>query len=310
MQTTAHAIPARPYVTRNEKSMRIRWDIDRDVIRGRTFDFGQKFLPDDMSHADRLDFLAAHERRLLSQIQGRTYANMFGLVERVVGSKILELRRARSRHDGALAALVRFANEKLKLREMFRRIEWLIAGGMPAGYHFVPQTDDVAEFVLGKSTWAVLALICHFETVKQRHHANSIASDPQLSDLFKDVLFFHWNEESQHPSLAELEWLREDSRLGVAERDNAVSDLIELIQGVDVLLLFQAPEDVDYLVAACKRAFTAEQIDRLGAAVLSAYRRQYIGSGTQKPHFGAVLRKMVSADQAARIGAELAPIMQ
>mgnify|MGYP003694014243 CR=1 FL=1 len=63
-----------------------------------------------------------------------------------------------------------------------------------------------------------------------------------------------------------------------------VNDLIELIRGVDVLLLFQAPEDVDYLVATCDRAFPpAEQIDRLRAAMLSAYRRQYIGSGTQRP---------------------------
>ena len=310
MQTIANPIASRPYVTRNENSMRIRWDIERDVIRGRTFDFGQKFLPDDMSQVDRLEFLGARERSLLSQIQGRTYANMFGLVERVGSGKILELRRARSKHDGALSALVRFANAKLQHREMFRRIEWLIAGGMPAGYRFVPQIDDVAEFVLGKSTWAVLALICHFEMVKRGHYGNNIARDAQMSDLFKDVLFFHWNEESQSPSLAEREWLREDSRLGAAGRDDAVNDLIELIQGVDALLVFQAPEDVDYFVATCKRAFTSEQTDRLHAAVLNAYRRQYIGPGTLRLHFGEMLAKLVSPDQAARISSELAPIMR
>ena len=77
-----------------------------------------------------------------------------------------------------------------------------------------------------------------------------------------------------------------------------------------MLLLFQAPEDVDYLVATCRRAFTAEQIDRLRAAVLSAYRRQYIGTRMQKPHFGEGLAKLVSAEQVARINTELAPIMQ
>ena len=310
MHATAQAIDAEPHAKRNEEFRRIGWDIDRDVIRGRTFDFGQKFLPDDMSQVDRLPFLAADERKLLSQIEGRTYANMYGLIERVAGAKILALRRARSRHDGALSALVRFANEKLKHREMFRRIEWLIAEGMASGYRFVPQTDDVEEFVLGKSTWAVLALICHFEAVKHVHYGNSITRDAQLSDLYKDVLFFHWMEESPPPSLAELEWRREDLGLGAAKRDDAVNDLIELIQGVDALLVFQAPEDVAYLVAACGRAFTPAQIDRLGEAVLSAYRRQFIGSGTEEPYFGEVLGKLVSAEQAARIGTELAPIMQ
>src|SRR6185295_4293760 len=74
-----------------EVSKRIRWDIDRDVIRGRRFDFSRKFLPDGISKVGELEFLGAAERRLLSQVQGRTYANMFGLVERFIGAKILEV---------------------------------------------------------------------------------------------------------------------------------------------------------------------------------------------------------------------------
>ena len=74
-------------------SKRIRWDIDRDVIRGRRFDFTQKFLPDGLSLAPRLRFLARGEARLLSQVQGRTYANMFGLCERFIGAKMLEVSR-------------------------------------------------------------------------------------------------------------------------------------------------------------------------------------------------------------------------
>ena len=70
MQAIAQAIDVNPYTKRSENSIRIRWDIDRDVIRGRTFDFGQKFLPDDMSLVDRLEFLTADERKLLSRDPG------------------------------------------------------------------------------------------------------------------------------------------------------------------------------------------------------------------------------------------------
>ena len=38
-------------------SKRIRWDIDRDVIRERDFDFTKKFLPDGLSFVERLSFL-------------------------------------------------------------------------------------------------------------------------------------------------------------------------------------------------------------------------------------------------------------
>ena len=80
------------YARTIEASKRVRWEIERDVIRGRNFDFARKFLPDGISKLDRLAFLGAEDRRLLGQIQGRTYANMFGLVERYIGAKMLEPR--------------------------------------------------------------------------------------------------------------------------------------------------------------------------------------------------------------------------
>src|SRR4029453_946853 len=70
---------------------RIRWDIDHDVIRGRQFDFGRKFLPDGLSRVKELHFLRPAELRFASQVQGRTYANMFGMIERYIGVKTLEL---------------------------------------------------------------------------------------------------------------------------------------------------------------------------------------------------------------------------
>ena len=60
-----------------QTSKRVRWDIDKDVIRGRNFDTAQKFLPDGLSLADAFTTLSADEKRFVSQIQGRTYANIF-----------------------------------------------------------------------------------------------------------------------------------------------------------------------------------------------------------------------------------------
>src|SRR4249920_2375651 len=228
MQATQHQTDTKRYAKCIEVSKRIRWGIDRDVIRGRKFDFSKKFLPDGISQVDRLDFLNADERRLLSQVQGRTYANIFGLVERYIGAKILEISRDYWLGDQtALEALVRFTDEELKHQELFRRIERLVAEGMPQGYRFLPQPNDVASFVLGKSTWAVLALTCHIELFTQVHYRQSIAPDAELSEVWKDVFLFHWKEESQHAILDELEWQREDARLDAGQRDRAVTDLIE-----------------------------------------------------------------------------------
>jgi hypothetical protein len=293
-----------------EVSKRIRWDIDRDVIRGRQFDFSRKFLPDGISKVHELDFLSAEERRLLSQIQGRTYANMFGLVERFIGAKILEVSREHWLGDQVkLEALVRFTDEELKHQELFRRIEAMVAAGMPEGYAFLPQPNDVASVVLGKSTWAVLGLTCNIELFTQAHYRSSIEPDANLSELYKDVFLFHWREESQHAILDELEWRRENANLSAAERDRAVDDLIALVGAVDGLLQLQAGSDADYFVKVCGRRFTPQQEERLRAGMLKAYRWQYIVSGVEDPRFQDVLGGMITPEQSARIGNALAPIL-
>ena len=59
------------------------------------------------------------ERRFVSQIQGRTYANIFGLVERFINAKVLELSHEHWFGDQvALEALVRFSDEELKHEQL------------------------------------------------------------------------------------------------------------------------------------------------------------------------------------------------
>jgi len=311
MQTNSQNIDSKRYAKCVEVSKRVRWDIDRDVIRGRSLDFTKKFLPDGLSKIGRLDFLNADERRLVSQIQGRTYANMFGLVERFIGAKILEVSRDHWLGDQtALEALVRFTDEELKHQELFRRLEQMTAAGMPEGYGFRPQPNDVANAVLGASTWAVLGLTCHIELFTQAHYRESIEPDTELSPVWKDVFLYHWKEESQHAILDELEWLREDAKLSASEREKGVDDLIALVGAVDGLLQLQATADVEYFVAVCGRALAAGEADAVRATFLAAYRWQYIVSGVQDERFRKILGGMINARQGARIEAALAPIVQ
>jgi hypothetical protein len=310
MHVTEQQAGAGSYARCIEASKRIRWDIDRDVIRGRSFDFSRKFLPDGISMVHELDFLDPDGRRLLSHIQGRTYANMFGLVERFISAKILDLSREHSLGDQTkLEALVRFTDEELKHQELFRRIEGMVAAGMPGGYRFAPQPNDVATLVLGKSTWAVLALTCHIELFTLAHYRSSIEPDADLSELYRDVFLFHWKEESQHAILDELEWRRENANLSADERDRAVDDLIALVGAVDGLLQAQAGADADYFLEVCGRRFASQETGRLRAGLLKAYRWQYIVSGVEEPRFMGILGSMITPEQAARIGKALAPIV-
>jgi hypothetical protein len=298
------------YAQMVKSSKKAEWQIDRDLLQDRRFDFSRKFLPDGLSRIDRLTFLAADEARLLSQIQGRTYAYLFGLVERFISAKMLDQGRAHVFDDQlALEALVRFSNDEIKHQELFRRIETMMGAQLPAGYRQVADPNEVARAVLSASTWSVLALTCHIELFVQTHYAQSIAPREELCPLFKDVFKFHWMDESRHVVLDELEWKAEHAKLSPAQCDQAVSDLIALVAAVDAILQAQSAADADYFTANLSRSLSVDQTTQIKACVLSAYRWQYIISGVQHPHFGRLLTRLTTPAQMSRIQTALAPIM-
>lgn len=291
-------------------SKKAEWQIDRDLLQGRTFDFSRKFLPDRLSKVDQLTFLTKDEARFLSQIQGRTYAYIFGLVERFISAKMLDQGRAHSLGDQlALEALVRFSSEEIKHQELFRRMEAMIDSELPPGYRQTADPNDVARVVLAASTWSVLALICHIELFVQEHYAESIRPGDELCPLFKDVFRFHWKDESRHVVLDELEWKDEHSRLSAAERDEAVSDLIALVAAVDGILRAQSASDAEYFASNVARKLSTEDVERIKTVMLSAYRWQYIESGVRQRRFGELLASMTTPAQMSRILEALAPII-
>jgi hypothetical protein len=291
-------------------SKKARWELDRDVIRERVLDRTHKYLPDALSLVDQLDFLSADEQRLVSQVQGRSYANIFGLVERFINAKVLELSNHYWLGDQvALEALVRFSDEELKHQEMFRRLEAMAASEMPPGYVLAADPDQVARVVLQKSSWAVLALTCHIELFTLVHYKDSIEADATLSPLWKDVFRFHWMEESQHALLDELEWRREDATLSPAQRDRAVDELIELVGAVDGILQAQAAADARYSISLLQRELTQAQREAMAATFLRAYRYQYITSGLQRTRFPDVLFGMLNEAQRQRVNTALEPLL-
>ena len=246
------------------------------MIRERFIDTGRKFLPDGLTLVGGFDFLSHAERRFVSQVQGRTYAGMFGAL--------------------------------LSHQTVFRRLEATMAACMPAGHRLVPDPEVVDAVVRSRSAWSVLALTRLIDLLGLAHYRQSAGPDEQMEPLWQDALLRHWQELQQCGEQNEAEWRREDARLDGAARDRAVGDLIVLIGTLDGILQAQALADARYFAAACGRAVNDAERARVAAALLHAYRWQYIVSGVQVPHFSALLSGMLSAGQHGRIAAALAPL--
>ena len=288
-----------------QASKAVRWDIDKDVIKGRRFDVAKKYLPDGLSLARELA-LSEAETRFVSQIQGRTYANVFGLVERFITAKLIDVSAHHALGDqNALEALVRFSEEEIKHQALFRRIEAMMSETMPAGYRFDVDPDAVARAVLAKGTWSVLVLTLHIELFVQLHYRQSIEPDNELSELFKDVFLFHWKDEAQHAVLDELELKRHNATLSLGERERAVGEFIELVVAVDSILRGQAKADAAYFARKCGRTVQQSEVDLVAGHFLKAYRWQYIFSGAGHPRFQSIVKGMIGEGQMKRIEAAL-----
>ena len=290
-------------------SQKVTWDIDADVIRFRQLDTDSKYLPDSLSLVAQLPFLNPGQQRLLSQVQGRTYAYLFGLLERCINAKMLELGREHSLGDQtAVAALLKFVQEELKHQELFRRVEKLADIALPAGYRMTTDPDSAAAAMMTKSTWAVLALTCFVEIFTQVHYLHSIRDDDQLSPLFKDVFYYHWIEEAQHAKLDELEWKRVHDAMQPEAIDAAVSDFIELLRMVEGILQAQASADGEYFCSSIGTYLSRERCNAVKACLLKAYRLQYLVSGARIERFQHALSSKLTTGQMQRVEAAFAPL--
>ena len=291
-------------------AQRVTWDIDSDVIRFRQLETDHRFLPDSLSLVTQLPFLNEAQQRLLSQVQGRTYAYFLGLLERCINAKVLEVSRTHCLgNQSALAALLKFVQEELKHQELFRRIETLADLVLPPGYRMTTDPNSAAGAMLAKSTWAVIALTCFVEIFTQAHYLHSIRDDDGLSPLFKDVFYYHWLEEVQHATLDEMEWQRVHDAMKPEAIDAAVTDLIELVRMLDLMLQAQASADGDYFCSRTDAYLDGDQCNAVKACLLKAYRLQYLVTGSRIERFQRALSSKLTGQQMRRVDAAIAPLI-
>jgi hypothetical protein len=201
-----------------------------------------------------------------------------------------------------LWSLLRFAEEELKHQEMMRRAcEQFEAGfGTPCG--LVPGREAVAEKVLSTSPLAALLLTSLIEWFVQLHYVEHVRSDEALDPLFRDLLKFHWIDESRHAKLDSL-LIDEIARtVPAAEREAAVDELLALGSAVDGLLSLQIELDLASLVAATGRQFTDAETEEIVTAQQRSYRWVFLVSGLTHPRFTAIIDALTT-DGRAKIDA-------
>jgi P-aminobenzoate N-oxygenase AurF len=280
------------YQTALDGSVKRAWTVD-DCFRGRDFDFAKPFLPDRIAGVAGIGCLDDDEKRMLNQIRGNSYCHIFAFVEEYIVPMVVDhARRDVYGDETRLWTLLRFAEEEVKHQEMLGRACDQFEKGFGTGCGLVPGREAVAGVVLGTSPLTALLLTSMIEWFTQLHYVEHVRDRAELDELFRDILRFHWIDESRHARLDSLLIDEVAGGLTGDERERAIDELLELGGAVDGLLAQQAELDIDALQAATGRAFTDVERDEIRTHQQRSYRWTFLVSGLEHPNFVSIVEQL------------------
>jgi hypothetical protein len=296
------------YETCLDGSVKNAWTVD-DCFRGRDFDFTKPFLPDRIAGVSAIGCLSDDEKRMLNQIRGNSYCHIFAFVEEYIVPMVVDHARGDVYGDETrLWSLLRFAEEEVKHQEMLRRACDQFEAGFGTSCGLVPGREEVARAVLGTSPLTALLLTSMIEWFTQLHYVEHVRDRAELDELFRDILRFHWIDESRHARMDSLLIDEVASEVSAGEREKAIDELLELGGAVDGLLAQQVELDIDALQVATGRSFTEPERNEIRTHQRRAYRWTFLVSGLQHPNFVRILEQLTAggAEKVAQAATALA----
>jgi hypothetical protein len=282
------------YETCLDGSVKHAWTVD-DCFQGRDFDFTKPFLPDRIAGVNGIGCLSDDEKRKLNQIRGNSYCHIFAFVEEYIVPMVVDHARGDVYGDETrLWSLLRFAEEEVKHQEMLRRACSQFEAGFGTSCGLVPGREQVAGVVLGTAPLTALLLTSMIEWFTQLHYVEHVRDRAELDELFRDILRFHWIDESRHARLDSLLIGEVASDLGPEEREAAVDGLLELGGAVDGLLAQQVELDIDALQIATGRTFSEPEREEIRTHQQRAYRWTFLVSGLEHPNFVRIVEQVTT----------------
>jgi hypothetical protein len=286
------------YETCLQGSITHAWTVD-DCFQGRDFDFSKPFLPERIAGVNGIACLSDDEKRMLNQIRGNSYCHIFAFVEEYIVPMVMDRARADVYGDETrLWSLLRFAEEETKHQEMLRRACEQFAAGFRVPCGLVPGREAVAEAVLATSPLTALLLTSMIEWFTQLHYVEHVRDRGELDELFRDILRFHWIDESRHARLDSLLIDEVAAGLTAEQREQAIDGLLELGGAVDGLLAQQMELDIDALHSAAGRPLSAGERDEIRAHQRRSYRWTFLVSGLEHPTFVDIVRQLTTTGEA------------
>src|SRR5215475_16190826 len=106
-----------------------------------------------------------------------------------------------------------------------------------------------------------------------------------------------------------IETLRTFSNMSEADKEQAITDLIVLVEAVDELLKKQAQYDLENLEQYLNRTFATSERSAILQSVLRAKRYAFIESGVTHPNFKTTFVEVTRPAQRDKVGKAVATLL-
>jgi hypothetical protein len=303
-------MPSHPYAYAEclRNSVQNAWSVE-DCFQDRDFDFSKPFLPDRIAGVNGIACLNAVEKTKLNQIRGNSYCHIFAFVEEYIIPMVMDHAREQVYGDETrLRYLLRFAEEESKHQAMLKRAMEQFEAGFGVSCGTISGREEVARVVLGKSRLAALLLTSLIEWFTQLHYLEHVRDDEDLDALFRDLLKYHWIDESQHAKADTLLINELSDHLSDAARERAIDELLDLGIAIDGLLAQQIEMDIDALEKATGRTFSEADKAEIRTHQRQSYRWTFLVSGLEHPHFVRTVNELTRSG-GERLGAAARGLM-
>jgi hypothetical protein len=277
-------------------SEKINWRVE-DIIGGeKTLDFTKAFMPETLARTEMIRFLSPSERLVLNQIRGNGYLAMFGVLEEVILPFVLDHARAQLVNDEyCVRSFLEFAGEEAKHLHLFKRFREEFQQGFGTDCEIIGPVDQIARNLLSHQSLAVALFVLQGEWMTQSHYTDSVRDNGDLDPQFKSLLKHHWMEEAQHAKLDTLMVDALSASLSDREIEGAVEEYFEITNFMDAGLKQQVELDLESLMQATGRTFSADERKTFQEVQHQAMRWTFLVSGMTHPNFLATLEHLVPA---------------
>ena len=276
-----------------EAAERVNWRIE-DIIGGdKRLDFTKRFMPESLARVEELTFLNDEEKRVLNQIKGNTYLNIFVIVEEFIVPFVLDhVRPLLNDDDYRVRAFLQFVGEEVKHIQLFKIFAEEFRANFVSECKIIGPASDIGKAILGHEPLSVALAILMIEWMTLGHYVDSVKDDGDMDPLFKSMLKNHWLEESQHAKLDTrmVESLGEGMTEAAIER--AIDGFLDIGGFLDTGLRQQTLFDLEAFELATGRTLKEDERETFISTQHQANRWTYIGSGMVNPKFLMCLEQL------------------